>query len=366
MEMKKGIKILAAVLAAAGLTACSPGNGAGSEIKAPIYGSDEKNNFKTAEVKLMDLEEGENAAAALGYACSDALSVAHGGNLISLEAEKFQELKAGDIIAVVDSSELDYDLRRQSIMTDSAYEIYLSEGTETARLNYEYEKALLDEIQYKVDSYTLKAPYDCVITDISRITVGSEIEEGAYICSVAPVGDIFAYIGVDPKNDIPFKLGTKVNVTLTGKAYEATVISVPDSNSYRFELQYASQAVPAINSQDFYVKSDMIFADPYGGPTSADSKRNVIIGFEPDVLAELLEETPNAVKAGWATVNVITRKRCNVLAVPSNAVIQRENAYVVLYKDGQRLQTPVTVGETINGYTIIVDGVREGEVVVIQ
>lgn len=358
--MKKRILFFAAVLAiAAALTACS-GN-VGDEIKIPIYEAETANRFTTTTVERMDLEQSEKMPASIGYACSDALSAPRSGNLVSINVGKYEQVKEGDVIAVIDSSALDYDLRRQQIMADAAYESYLAEGTEASRLNYEYEKALLDEIQYNIDCYTLRAPYDCVISDLPIVTAGVEMEEGTYICSIAPVGEILVFIQVNPGNDIPFKLGTRVSVTLTGKSFEGTVVSVPNSNSYRYELQYSSDnGNSELRKMGFGNGNQWNFSNSI----AADSEKNVLIRFEPEVLAELLEETPNAVQAGWATVEVVTKKLGGVLAVPSSAIVVTDTTYVYLYQNGQRLMTPVVTGDTVNGYTVIVNGVSEGDTVV--
>ncbi|MCM1054023.1 MAG: HlyD family efflux transporter periplasmic adaptor subunit [Bacteroides sp.] len=349
--MKKGCKkILTAVLLSLSLTACSFSDVNG-EINIPIYEGTQNDDYTTVEVKRMDLSSGEKIGAFIGYAFSDALSASASGNLVSYDLSKYQELKEGDVIAVIDSSALDYTYRRQEIMTQSAYESYLALGTEAARLEYEYEKAMLESIQYQIDCYTIRAPYDCVISDAAGLTEGQEIEEGTYICSVAHPDEIYAYLaeGVKQNEESKFKLGAKVYVTLTGNSYEGTVISVPESGAYKFDLKYT--------------KENMFFEAPQSGPVAADSSKNVIIGFEPEVLEELLTDTPNAVVAGWATVNVTTRRMNNVLAVPMGAVSRRENAYVYLVNNGQRVQTPVTTGGTIDGYTVIIGGLREGDLI---
>ena len=210
---------------------------------------------------------------------------------------------------------------------------------------------MLDSIQYQIDSYTIRAPYDCVVSDAAPLTSGEELEEGTYICSIAHPDEIYAYIGAPSKKEESdkYRLGAKVTVTLTGNSYEGTIVSVPNSGSYKFDLKYT--------------KENMLFEAPKTGPTAADSSRNIIIGFEPEVLEKILEETPNAVVAGWATVNYTTRELNNVLAVPMGAVSNRENAYVYLIKDGDRIQMPVDVGGTIDGYTIIVAGLKEGDLI---
>lgn len=390
--MKKFVKALTAGILAVCLSACSVQDKVDQEIQLPIYETEVK--VKTAAVTVKDLEESTKVAAAVGYATADSLSTSVKGNLITYNAVAYRSYKKGDVIAAIDSSDMDYEYRKQSIYTEAAREEYERLGTEGARLEYEYQKALLDEVEYRRDQYVIYAPYDCIVTDAPSLTVGEELNKGAYICSVAPEEDIFVYIGYNPNKDksTPFNLGTKVSVTLTGSAHEATVVSMPKSSAYNHPLRFMSDSAVADNSAgnsglllsdtrqadlgggnsvysvaqlglaaDNYQIQNTIFGNPNGGPTSVDSSSNIIIRFEPEVLKKLLEETPNAVKAGWATVNIVTKRYSGVPVLPQNAVTVKDTSYVYLYKDGQRIQTPVTVGDTIGGYTVILAGLREGD-----
>lgn len=357
--MKKGPTKKAAsallILSLALSAGCS--GGVGDEIEIPIYDGVQEEDYVTYEVKKMDLSSGENVGAFIGYALSDSLFVPAGSNLVSYKLSKYQELKEGDVIAVFDSSALNYTYRRQEIMAQSAYENYLASGTETARLEYEYENAVLESIQYQIDCYTIRAPYDCIVSDAANLTEGQEMAEGDYICSIARPDEIYVYLNAPPKKTSPaqknesdkYHLGAKVTVSLTGNSYEGTIISAPESGTYKYELKYS--------------KKNMFFEATETGPVAADSSQYIIIGFEPEVLQELLEEVPNAVVAGWATVNYTTRALNNVLAVPMGAVSRRENAYVYLVKNGERIQMPVITGGTIDGYTVITAGLNEGDIV---
>ena len=352
--MKKIIKTAIASVLALTLTACSSQEAVSSEIQIPIYSPDEL--FSTTTAQRMDLSATQSIGASIGYAFSDSLSTARDGNLISINVTQFQQLKEGDVIAVIDSSALNYTYLEQEIMTDAAYDRYLATGSETDRITYEYELARLNAVQYEIDSYTITAPYDCVVSDVARmISPGTELSQGTYICSVAHPEDIYVYLAVDPKSSTPspFQLGSKVNVTLTGAAYEGTVVSFPVSTSYKYGESYELQSLGWGND------------NPLGGPTAADSSRYAIIGFEPEVLAAMLEETPNAVTAGWATVVVTTARMNNVLCVQSNAVKVRDTSYVYLYENGQKLQVPVQTGAAINGYTVILGGLKEGDEIIL-
>ena len=355
--MKKITKTAIAAALALTLTACSSQDSVGEEIQIPIYHPEQL--YSTTTVGRKDLSSSQTIAGSIGYALSDALSTARDGNLISINVNQYQELKEGEVIAVIDSSALDYTYLEQKIITESAYDRYLATGSQTDRLTYEYEQARLDAIQYEIDSYTITAPYDCVISDVARINPGEELAQGTYICSVAHPEDIYVYVGVDPdsKTTSPFQLGSKVSVTLTGSAYEGTVVSFPKSTSYKYGADYALQGMGWGGGWG----SDSSFE----GPVAADSSRNVIIGFEPEVLSAMLAETPNAVIAGWATVAVTTEKMNNVLCVPSAAVKNRDGSYVYLYENGQKLQIPVQTGPAISGYTVIISGLKEGDTIIL-
>ena len=379
--MKNFVKALAAGILVLSLSACSMQDKVDKEIQLPIYENNVKVNTVKAEIR--DLEESEKVAAAIGYATADTLTTSVKGNLITFNASPYQFYKEGEVIAAIDSSDMEYEYKKQSIYTEAAREEYKRLGTEAARLEYEYQKALLDEVEYRRDQYVVYAPYDCIVTDVPTRTVGEELEAGSYICSVAPEGDVFVYIGYNPSRDqtTPFKLGAKVGVTLTGQTYEGTVVSMPKSGAYDHPLRYTAD--PVVSERTGFVISDntqsdhsvkelglasdnyhiqnTIFGNPQGGPTAADSSNNIMIRFEPDVLKSLLEETPNAVKAGWATVTVVTKKYSGALVLPTNAVTIKDTAYVYLYHEGQRIQTPVAVGDTVGGYTVILAGLREGD-----
>lgn len=71
-----------------------------------------------------------------------------------------------------------------------------------------------------------------------------------------------------------------------------------------------------------------------------------------------------ALSAGWATVYLTTEKK-NVLAVPDAAVkTSGMTSSVTLLDGGERYRFSVTVGRSLGGYTEIIDGIAEGDVVI--
>lgn len=336
----------AALVAAAALmmTSCA-GETAEDEIKVPIY--DSEANYSTKTVEYADLSASASTGASIGYVFAQNLKTSKSSNLISINVSKFTRVKKGDILATFETSAMDYQYLEQQIRTESALEAYQEQGGEKLRLEYEEQKAELDAIEYEISTYNITAPFDGIITDIASIETGSEVNAGSYVCSIAHEDEIYVYLSEDTDY---YKIGMNVKVKLTGKSYDATVLSVPTG------------------------KASSGGGNNWGGGGNGGSSgnrvscsSNVIIGFTPEILAEVLEETPNAVNAGWATVSVTTAEKTHVLAVPSAAVkLYSGSVYVNQLIDGQKLQTPVETGETISGSTVILSGLSEGDVIIMD
>lgn len=338
--MKKYMKFASLLAAASLLCGCSA-SAADDEIQIPIY--NEGSSYTTMDVTLTDLSSSVTMGGSIGYIYAESLSTEYDSNLISIDVSKYQVLKEGDVIAVLDSSSLDYEYLAQEILVDSAYEVYTASPSEENRLKYEVEKAALAEIQYKIDSFVIKAPYDCIISDVSRIEVGSEVSAGTYIASVAREDEIYAYCS----DDGSFVLGSKVSVKLTGDYFDGTVVSVPtDGNVY----------TSSNSNENRWESEDESFI----------ANRYVVIGFEPEVLTALLEETPNAVIAGWCTVVGVVAEKHNVIAVPSSAVKKYGSSiYVYILENGEKFRLPVELGDEIDGKTVILSGLHEGDTIIL-
>lgn len=345
MNHSKLVCVLLSLATFVSLSGCSGNSPTGDEIKIPIY--ENEISYKTHEVKRMDLVQNETSGASIGYVFAENQYAPVSANLISLEATLFQNVKKGDVIARFDSSALDYEYLEKEIKLDAAREAYNASPTETNRLSYELAQAEFDEVEYKVSCYTLTAPYDGVITSIARPDEGSEISRGTFIYSIGKPDEIYVYFGGD---DTRFNLGQSIQVKFTGDYHPATVLSVPSSESSGQQW-----------GGNFHNK------DVSASPNSVSTSSNVIVGFTAEELAKILEETPNAVTAGWATINYTSAQANGVIAVPSKAVkLFSGSYYVYQYENGQKLQTPVEVGATINGYSVILSGLHEGDKIIVD
>ncbi len=320
--------ILAVCSISLSLTACKRSDTAG-EIKLPIYGAEEI-SYEVATAKYMDISETDSMGVTIDYPFADNLYYPAEAQLVSFSAVRGKAIAQGEVIAELDSSALDYDINNQQTIVDTAYAASLS-GGEAARLNYEIEKYTLDMMLKEKESYTIRAPYDGVVTTINRVSVGSTVEAGSVCCAIAPELDVQIY--VDGGDASKFRFGQEVTVRIDGDDYKAIVAQAPD-------------VIPETASN--------------GGA------RRAIFKLEDGVIEKIMEENPLAITAGWATV-YLTSQRKNVLAVPDSAVKSSGTySYVTLVDGEERFKLAVTTGESLGGFTEIIDGIAEGDLVMAE
>ena len=326
MLKRTAASALAAVILCGAMSGCKKA-ATTEQIRLPIYGAEEI-SYEVATAKYMDITETDSMGAVIGYPYADNLYYPANAQIISYSAVKGKTVAEGDILAELDSSDLDYEISNQQTVVDSAYAASLS-GGESARVTYELEKSRLDMMLADKDKYTIRAPYDGIITSINRANGGDEIEGGSVCCSLAPSDRVEVY--VDGGDAAKFRFGQEVVVKIDSVDYKATCVQAPDI-----------------------------------APSTASNQatRRAIFRLEDGVMDKLREEKPIVISAGWATVYVTTERK-NVLAVPDSAVKTSGSTSSVTILDGEeRFRLNVTIGQSLGGYTEILDGISEGDLVI--
>ncbi|MGN0619068.1 MAG: efflux RND transporter periplasmic adaptor subunit [Ruminiclostridium sp.] len=298
-----------------------------AEIRVPIYDSNSGTEYTTATAERRDFIKTASIGGEVSYAYADGLCLENQSNILEYNVKKNDRLKEGDVIAVFDSSALNYDYQNQKILTDNAYSRYAASGSEADRIAYEQEKLRLELVQSRIDSYTIKAPYDCIVSDVKSFETGSVVEAGTEICKVAKEEEIYVTV---KDNVSSFSAGTSVKLKFGTKTeYSGKVVMTPESG---------------------------------GGKNSLNSR--VLIKFDDGELPKILEEVGNIVSAGWVTVITVVYDKRNILSVPDSAVKQYSGStYCYMVSGGERVRVPVEAGDSFDGYTIILSGLSEGDIV---
>ncbi len=306
---------------------CSKSGSAQNEIQIPIYGAAEI-TYEVATAEYMDLTESKGIGATVGYPYAQNLYYPANAQVIEFNAVKGRTVEEGEVLAVLDSSDLDYEINNQQTIVDTAYSKSLY-GGEIAKLNYEIEKSKLEMMLAEKESYIIRAPYKGIITQANRNKAGDKIAKNDVCCVISDESMVEIYI--DGSDASKFLFGQQVIVKLDGKEYPATVTMAPNI-----------------------------------APATADGSaaRRAVFSLGEGVMDEIYKENPIAISAGWATVYLTTEKK-NVLAVPNSAIKTSGTVNSVTMVDGEeRFRLPVTVGVSIGGYTEILNGISEGDVVI--
>ena len=151
--------------AAVMLTGCSS-NAVDQEIKLPIYGAEEI-TFEVATAEYMDITDTESMGVTIGYPYSSYLTYPAEALVMSTNMIKGREVAEGDILVELDSSDLDYEISNQQTIVDAAYAASLG-GSQGAILQYQIEQYTLDMLLAEKEKYTIRAPFNGVITEVNR------------------------------------------------------------------------------------------------------------------------------------------------------------------------------------------------------
>ncbi len=323
--MKHRLALLSIISAAAMILGGCSKQDTSAEIKIPIIDGNAMGSYTTAAAERADMCEYTTVGGDVTYPYADTVTVPADANLLSYNVKKGDVLQKGDVIAVFDSSSLDYDYQNQKILTDNALARYQSTGSALAKAEYEIEAGKLELIEYKRDCYTIRAPYDCVVWDSKFHEAGTAMEAGAPLCTIANKDEV--YVVVKGSNDA-FALGRHVTMKFgTNGEFTGRVVMMPDSRGKN-----------GING--------------------------VVIALDEGELEKANEEAGSIVSAGWATVVVKTYNDPHALCVPDKAVqTYSGNTYCYLDSGGSRIRVPVEAGKSVGGMTVILSGLSEGDVV---
>lgn len=332
MKLFKRTICAIALAATALLSSCTAQDAVNAEIQIPVFEGGATGNFETATVALTDIELTQNVGGSIGYAYADTIFTFFESNLLEFNVKRGDVLKEGDVIAVFDSSSLDYDYNSQKILADDAYAKYLSTGSESARLEYEIQKKQLEYIQYQIDQFTIKAPYDCVVTNIGDFVVGSVVSYGKEVCTVAKEDEIYLYTS---KSADLFHVGMQVSAKFgTDDEYMARVVSVPEPGAK-------------------------------GSRGSVNMNTCVVMKLDDGEMERVTSEINNVVSAGWATIVVPTVQKYNVMTLPEEAIAQFSGStYCSIFNNGLQVRIPVEVEAVYDGLAVIKNGLREGDEVI--
>ena len=204
---------------------------------------------------------------------------------------------------------------------------------EVAELSLEQAQEELEQAQEKLENETLTAPWDGVVA-----SVGAEV--GDTFHSATAAGTVIVHL---------------IDLTALELPVQVDEIDIP-------KIKLNQRAVVTIDAlPDVKLEGSVTAISPVPAATGGVVLYDVTIGLT------TLEGTDPKIGMS-ATANIMIEKRSNVLLIPTQAIKQdRQGNSRVMVQDGEQLQPrPVITGISAGLLTEILDGLSEGETVVIE
>lgn len=289
-----------------------------------------KQEIKTAKVQLGTIEKkGSTTGTVTAVTKMDMSFKNKGGALAKFNVAAGDNVKKGQVIAELDTGDLDYEIKQQEIRVKQAqlsYEQAAAEnGSEYAKqklyLTLEAEKLAMEKLQQDLKGSILRAEMSGKITYAADVKLSQFIPGNEALVTISDTGNV----QVQAEGALEgYALSTKASLNLKGQSYNGEVVS--------------NNTITSGNSKVNRVIFKFI-----------DKPKDVNIGDRIDITATL-------------------QKKEKVLLVPFKAVKYGDgnHPYVTIQENNDTLERYIEVGINDGDNVEVLNGVQEGETVIIN
>ena len=223
----KIVRIIAAVVAAMSLSGCYffP---AEEELLEPPTVPIEEVAYSTYTAKVKDIA---NQTVASGYIASkvenECSFTESGGTLKKVYVTVGQFVEEGELLAELDTGNLEYLYEQQKLITEKARLTYLASGTSTSKLDYEMEQNTLTEYERLMNVSRLYAGMSGQVCFIQDMKPGDKVT--AYKTIVKIVDPTQLFVKYTSSTLRAFPLNADVTITVDGMDYAGYVSKTPSA-----------------------------------------------------------------------------------------------------------------------------------------
>lgn len=351
-----------AVVAALSLAGCAGAGSAARENAIDVVRADAGAEYSLATVKRGDISLTESVR--VTYFAARAASYGFGASGVYYESflvSVGDQVKAGDVLATLESAEIDAEIASCEAEIDS---LTLERDRNSALL------ALYDERLAGREALTGQAAraddrrrgYEVAIRDaedrmeVLGVRLGELSDQRAGRVLTADIDGTVTYVRDVQPGEASVKGRTIVTVTdLSSCAFESTVEhpeAVSFDETYKIKIDGQEYAIRRTTAEELGVADE---------PMNEKSTRTRVY-FAP------LVPSVNLAEGATGKFTVVVRTAEDALYVPLNCVAEADGEPCVYVLDGAGLKTvrPVTVGLTTTRSCEILSGVSEGDRVVVN
>lgn len=308
---------------------------------------------QTVAASLSTLEKSVSASGTVEPTVLEEVSFEAPGTVTTVQVAAGDTVQAGQVLATIDTLQLTADLLEAKATLASAQARLASakaddDGSDAAEAQVaaasaqvDVAQAAADAAQAQMDAATLLAPATGLVTEVN-------LEVGDVVAGTA---------GAGPAGGGTSGTATGTQVVVVGTDSWTVEVSVDDSEVALIEV--GDQAELTLEDA-----TDLVFGTVAEIGLVSTSTGGVAAF---PVTIEITGQPEGVYDGVAAEVEIVYERRTDVLTVPSAAVRTVDGVSVVtqLSTDGGELETPVTVGETVGDVTEIIEGLAEGDEVVV-
>lgn len=306
---------------------------------------------------LTTLEKSVTGTGTLAPTVAEDVSFEVSGTVLTVDVAAGQTVEAGQALATVDTLQLNADLlsAKADLAKAEASLADLEEaddGSEVAEAQIAAAAAQVDVAVAAVTTASEAMAGATLVAPVAGLVTAVNLEVGQAVGSSGSSGSAPAGTG-----STATATSTSAHVVIVGTDSWQTEISVDDADVALIAV--GDQAELTVDGATETVFGTVAEIGLLSTATSGTAAYPVVIE---------VTGSPDGVHDGVsAEVAIIYERRTDVLTVPSAAVRTVDGASVVLQAgaDGAEVETPVTVGETVGDLTEIVEGLAEGDEVLV-
>lgn len=256
------------------------------------------------------------------------------------------KVKKGDVICDLDTYDLDYQIEEKQLYLEKAklkVDIIYEGGGSQAEIDSAYvdvqllEKEL-EKLQAQKEDSSLKSPIDGVVSSLSDVRAGDNVNPGQTIATVIDTSAL--YIAIQPDDLTQYDIDTEVQIRIGEDYYDGVVFMTPKKLA-----DYQAEQNEDHNNVD-----------------------DTGIDYQADTIYVRFKDTAPAETVGQLADTILVLDSVKDAIVISNNLIKKVDGTKVVYvlKNGEKTAVEVETGLSTGSQTEIRSGLKEGDEIVIR
>ena len=317
------------------------------EVLAPPTVKANDVSYSTVTAKKKDLEKKITTTGTVTAEKQYNLSYEkQSGTISKFYVRAGDSVKAGDVICALDTYELDYQIEEKELNVEKAKLnvdiIYEGGGTQSqidsAYVDQQLLEKELEKLKAQKDDASLKAPIDGIVSSISDVRAGDNVNPGQTIATIIDTSAL--YIAIKPDDMTQFKMDMDIQIRINEDYYDGVVFMTPDAL-----VDYQAQKQEDHNDTD-----------------------ETGIAYEAETVYVRFKDAPPTETVGQLADTVLVLDSVKDAIVISNNLIKKVDGEKVVYvlKNGEKVAVTVETGLETGSQTEIKSGISEGDELILR